>query len=158
MKKLSRLFAVAALCIGSSTFAAELPTSGTCGFTIGANFPFTGPFLGNLDASEDVNHMGIINFGLKSISINAVKNQVQSTTSTTNNGITSITGRTYSNTQQSGTLSFTNASSSAVSGMHVMTLSNGDKINAIPVNNGKTILMQFVIADDMGGRVGVCQF
>jgi len=158
MKKLSHLFAVAALCVGSSAFAADLPTTGTCGFTIGANFPFTGPFLGNLDASEDVNHIGIINFGAKSISINAVKNQVQSTTSTTNNGITSITGRTYTNTQQSNTLSFTNVASSAVSGMHVMTLSNGDKFNAIPVNNGKTILLQFVIADDMGGRVGVCQF
>lgn len=158
MKKLSRLFAVAALCVGSSAFAADLPTTGTCGFTIGANFPFTGPFLGNLDASEAVNHMGIINFAAKSISINAVKNAVKSTTATNTDGITSITGRTYSNTQQSNTLSFTNVASSAVSGMHVMTLSNGDKINAIPVNNGKTILLQFVIADDMGGRVGVCQF
>jgi hypothetical protein len=158
MKKLSRLFAIAALCIGSSAFAADLPTSGTCGFTIGANFPLTGPFLGNLSGSEVVNHMGTINFGTKSISINAVNNKVESTTSTTTNGITSITGRTWTNAQRSNTLSFSTSASSAVSGMHVMALSNGDQINAIPVNNGKTVLMQFVVTGDTGGRVGVCQF
>lgn len=170
---ISRLFAIGAFAFASaSSFAlAALPTTGTCGFTISGSYPFTGvqtsipgtwstvgtvtTFTGNsASASGSLNMLGVVDFGSNTLTINSISQSAKGSTAPSNG-----TGApSFTNTQSTVSATFTSAASSSVSGMYVLTLSTGGVINVLPVNGGKTILFQQFTSNDMGGRIGVCQF
>ena len=147
MKKLSRLIAVAALCGGSSVFAADLPTTGTCGFSMGANYSF---ISSQTKGDASLNLMGTINFGTRTIQFNENTQIFDS----------SRTDETrYVNTLNVNTVTYaTPTASNDIPGMHTITLNANNKINLMPVNNGKTVLLQWFNATDSHGSLGVCQF
>jgi hypothetical protein len=158
MKKLYiRLIAIATLCLANfSAFAlSALPTTGTCGFAISGSFPFTGVQLltSSNFASGGLNWLGTIDFAAQTIYINSVSQTAKGATASGN-----TTGNPqYTNTQNSGSATFTSAASTTITGMYILTLSNGGTLNLIPLNSGQTFLMQLFNSTDMGGRVGVCQ-
>jgi hypothetical protein len=147
MKKLSHLFAAAALCGASSAFAVALPTSGTCGFTMGANFPFV-----SSQSTGDVslNFMGTLNFTTKTFKINEVSQVF-------NSAKTDATR--FVNVQNINSITYTTATEkSDMPGMYTIALNATNSLNLLPVNNGKTILMQWFGVNDSQGSMGVCQF
>jgi hypothetical protein len=147
MKNLfSRLVAAALCAVSASAFALDLPTTGACAFAIGSNYPFTS---GQTTGQTDLNKVGTINFGTRSYTENAVHQTFNSTSQ-----------QRFVNTQNVQTFTFTSTPSSSVTGMYALTFTGltGVTLNLIPVNNGKTVLMQFFGASDMLGQIGVCQF
>lgn len=147
MKKLSHLFAVTALCVGPSAFAAELPGAGICGFSMGANYPF---ISSQNKGDVTLNLMGTINFGTRTIKFNE-NTQIFDSSKTDETR--------FVNTQNVYSVTYaTPTASNDIPGMHTITLNANNKINLMPVNNGKTVLMQWFNATDSHGSLGVCQF
>lgn len=147
--------------ISSAHALLELPTSGSCGFVITEPIPYGVTNSGTLNATG-YNFMGLITFNSKS--------------SATLNGV--YVNVKYSSSESPQTINSTNLNNATVV-VAPMTTSNGfiggyklfisgrvvdDRgpstasltMNAIPVNNGKTILLQF--ADGTQPGSGVCQF
>ena len=173
MHFIPRLFAIGALAFASvqSYALAPLPTSGVCGFSISGSYPFTGvqtsipgtwttvgaatTYSGNsASVSGSLNMMGTVDFGSSTITINSVGQTAKGSCAAGN----CAGSPTFVNTQTMATVTFTSGASSGVSGMYVLGLSTGGVINVLPVNGGKTLLLQQVTNNDMGGRIGVCQF
>jgi len=147
---------------------AALPTTGTCGFTLSASYPFIGVQANSSQttARGSLNFLGTLSF-TSATAGTFVLNSVQQDacgSGATNSNITgcNVPGTTlYANTQNLFTGSFAVGTGRATNfSMLTLTPSGGGSLilNAIATNNGNTILLQKYDAVSNAGGIGVCQF
>ena len=149
------LFALISIISGAAHATAALPTTGTCGFVGGFNYPFVYMYGGNPGAGWGVNFFGTLNFSNNTYSINILM---------LNPGVQGSTQPTENQTVVSGTFT---VNAGPVPGSYAVSMPNFASstgapyvFNLLPVNNGNTILMQFWNPNSGGqdgGQVGVCQ-
>ncbi len=143
----------AALMAGSSAHAiATMPSTGTCGFTLGYSAPFIGAQLidANSSASGPLNWIGTLTFTSATAGTFLI-NKVEQT------AVASASSPSFTNTQSTTSGSFTVAAG-PIANSSTITLSGSLALNAIATNSGNTILLQRFSSSSAWGSVGVCQF
>lgn len=166
MQLLSRKLPTFLLCFIISFSSAHallaLPTSGSCGFLITEPVPYG---MANVDAMGETgyNFMGVITFNsansatLNGVYMNAAYSSQNSpqlkTPAYINNGAISIYPLDANNGFVGG---FRLVVSAQATAPNKPTVKANLNINALPVNGGKSILLQF--ADGTQPGSGVCQF
>ena len=169
---LSRGLMTAVIGLGATVAQAALPTSGTCGFVGELPMLLSYVYSRSSTASHAVSVMGTLTFassGQVTLGLNMAYQNIRSTQATQDTPSEDCTikaGNNACTTQGSAKLKFKGftALSTTVPGAYTAKVADPSMANAfitlnlLPVNNGRTVLMQWLTSDDEQARIATCQF